>query len=771
MSQKKTILFSFTSKTNRITYSLLKRRKSCDIISVQKKQCEVCVFMKTLREIEPFAVGFRDADVSGVSPEYEREYRIACGFRKLCRLGEISIDPKDGFAGPCCTFGNSGISYYRSQGISFSVETKERQKKKYPHLADEIDELYNGFWQYHTMGKNFEPFTEREHRLFDTNCCWGAGYGHANPDYEMLLRIGTDGLREKIALFRNIHSDKNGFYDSLEVALSSIEILADRYKELAAEMLSTAEGDDKTALRRLITAFEVVPRKTPRNFFEACEFFWLAYSFIENDSPGLFDYALGVYYENDTDGDRYDSLKKLWELFHRVRAWNLCIGGSDEFGRDRCCALTYDVLRVARDTHYNTPNITMRFHKNSPERAWREAAETIATGIGMPAIYSDDCVCPSLEALGIPSSDSHLYCMNGCNQIDIFGKSHMGLEDGEINVAAALEFTLFNGLHPKTGEVLGLETGDAAEFADFSSLMDALRKQIEYLVDSTVSMSLKSSRVFADQAPNPWHSLIIQGCIEKGLDYKNRGPYYGHGQLLTEGLPDTADSLAAIKHYVYDTKKYTMAELIDALLKDFDGYDELYRDFSTYHKFGNDIDYVDAIYTEITDSLYRYAQTKETFRGGVYGMGCSTFNRAARYGRSIGALPNGKKAGDSTLADSIGAVPGCDVNGPTALLCSVLKTNQRLSTSGNVLQMKFSKNQFGTERGIESFISLAKTYFAEGGQTLQVNVLDAKELKDAKENPDRHRNLIVRVGGYSAYFVDLEEGLQDNIIKRTEQEM
>ena len=726
---------------------------------------------KTLRDIEPFAFAFKEADVSKVSPEYEMNYRIACGFRALIENTEITINPDDWFAGPCCEYPDLGIHYSRGGGMESHPNIRARQKESYPYLSDEIDALYDEFEPIRTHRLTGECYTENQHKLNEFNCCWGTGGGHANPDYEMLLRIGTDGIREKINLFRNIHTDKAGFYDSLEIALSTIEILAERYKKLAEEMIKTADEKDKKILCRIVSAFENIPQNQPRDFFEACQFFWLAYSFIDNDSPGLFDFALGRYYENHDPEDRYECLKKLWGLFNRVRAWNLCIGGSDELWNDKCCTLTYDVLKVARELHYHTPNITMRFHRNSPERAWREAAETIATGIGMPAIYNDECVCPALEALGIPASDSHLYCMNGGNQIDIFGKSHMGLEDGEISVIKAFEFALFDGECQKSFEKLGLSTGNAEEFDTFEKFMEAFYKQTDFLTDNVVEISNYAQRVFAEHAPNPWHSLVIQGCIEKGLDYKNRGPYYGHAQILTEGLPDAADSLAAVKHYIYDEKKYTVAQLKKALKADFEGYDELYRDFSSYHKFGNDIEDVDKIYAEITDHIYRYGQTKQAFRGGKFGFGCSTFQRAARYGRSVGALPNGKHRDDTTLADSIGAVPGCDENGPTALLNSVLKANQYLATSGNVLQMKFPKNQFNTERGIVSFIALAKTYFRMGGQTLQVNVLNADELKEAKKNPEKYKNLIVRVGGYSTYFVELEEGLQDNIIKRTEQVM
>ena len=725
----------------------------------------------TIRDIEPFAFGFKEADVSSVQPEYERSYRIACGMRAQVQHCALSIDLEKWFAGPGCTYPDLGIHYSRGGGLLSHPDLRNRQKERHPELAEEIDALYDEFEPIRTHRITGGSFTEHQHALREIDACWGEGAGHANPDFEMLLRIGTSGIRNKLNLFRKIHTDRESFYDSLEIALQTIEILAARYQALAKEMLPAASEKDAVILNRMITAFEQIPQKQPRNFFEACQFFWLTYSMVENDSPGLFDYAMGRYYENDDETDRYECLKKLWDLFDSVRAWNLCIGGSDEYGNDLCCALTYDVLRVSREKHYNAPNLTMRFHKNSPERAWREAALTIATGIGMPAIYNDECVCPALEAMGIPASDSHLYCMNGCNQIDIFGKSHMGLEDGEISIIKAFEFALFDGVCQKSEQKLGLSTGDARTFTSFDQLMAAYRAQAEYLLDNVVDMSLKCQRIFATEAPNPWHSLLIQGCIEKGMDYKNHGPYYGDGQILTEGLPDTADSLAAVKHFVFDTKKYTMTELLDALQKDFEGYHELYRDFSTYHKFGNDIDDVDEIYREITEHIYRYARTKETFRGGHFGMGCSTFQRAARYGISVGALPNGKHREDSTLADSIGAVPGCDVNGPTALLCSVLKNNQRLALSGNVLQMKFQKAQFNTESGLNAFISLAKTYFNEGGQTLQVNVLSRDELIAAQQTPEKYENLIVRVGGYSTKFTQLEKGLQDNIIKRTEQAM
>lgn len=715
-----------------------------------------------IKHLEPFAWGYIHAKSKDI------EYRVANGIRTAADEIEVKINPTYWFQSPLGAMTNFAVRYNRAEGIDLNENIKNRNAEKLTELADleELNFYFDYFRPYETIRIISKCRTPIQEKLEINKCCWAAGGGHSNPDYEMLLRVGTNGIREKIARFRNVHKGKDDFYDALLLAVESLEVVADKYRIKALEMIETSEGDEKILAERLADAFSNIPRNRPRNFFEACQFFWLSFSLMDIDSPGLFDYALGAYY-NDTEDD-YKCLEQIWELFHATRTWNTCIGRSDEKGNDYTNALTYAVLRMAKEKKYNTPNITMRVNKNTPKDLWDLAVETLATGIGMPAIYNDLSVCTALEAIGISPVDAHLYCMNGCNQIDIYGKSHMGLEDGEISVIKALEFALFRGVCQFSMEQLAPDTGDPTSFETFEDLMNAYKKQIEYMADYITETSNKAQEIFGTTAPNPWKSIMVQGCIEKGLDYKNRGPVYGHGQVLTEGLPDTADSLAAIKHFVYDEKKYTMKELISALENNFEGYDELFRDFSTYHKFGNDVDEVDSIYAEITDHIYRYFQTKKTYRGGVFGVGCSTFHRAPNYGFHVGALPNGKKRGEKLLADSIGATPGKDTNGPTALLKSVMKANQFLATSGNVLQMKFSKEQFVTPSGQAAFGAIAETYFSNGGQTLQINVLSREDLLDAQKNPDKHKNLIVRVGGFSEHFIKLAEPLQDNIIKRTE---
>ena len=281
-------------------------------------------------------------------------------------------------------------------------------------------------------------------------------------------------------------------------------------------------------------------------------------------------------------------------------------------------------------------------------------------------------------------------------------------------------------------------------------------------------MANKSQRVVAEHCPMPLRCLTTIGCIERGIEFKSGGPLYGHGQILTEGMADTFDSLAAIKKYVFDEKRLDMPTLLAALDADYDGYPEVYKLLcGNPDRFGNDIEWVDELAGYVTDHFMRHLLTLRTYRGGVYGGGCSPFNRAANNGRHTAALPNGRRKGDPYFADSIGAVPGADTHGPTALLKSVLHYDQTEVTSGFVLNLKFDKALFATDKGKNGFVGLVKTYFAYGGQQVQVNVLDEDELLDAQQNPDAHRDLIVRVGGYSDYFNNLTRDLQNNVIART----
>ena len=254
-------------------------------------------------------------------------------------------------------------------------------------------------------------------------------------------------------------------------------------------------------------------------------------------------------------------LEKVWIRFEKVRAWNLCIGGQKADGEDATNELSYMILDVAKKYGYQAPNLTMRCHKNTPLSLWDKAIEVVCSGIGMPAFYNDEVVIPAMMRFGIPLQDARDYAMNGCNQIDIQGKSHMGLEDGELNLLKCLELALNRGKCRLTGQQLGPDTGDPCGFKTFDQVMDAYKRQVEYFTRMLTDVANRSQKVYAVYAPNPFRSLLVSDCIEKCRDFKDGGPRYNHGQILTEGIANTADSLAAIKRLVFEEKRLSMSRL------------------------------------------------------------------------------------------------------------------------------------------------------------------------------------------------------------------
>ncbi len=717
--------------------------------------------MTNLAQIDPFLYGYFSDET------LEHGERVGLALLHAAKNIEIKFSrrllPETSFE---TKYGTS--SYTPSDGLRFFVDNILKLAKEFPEyketLRRHVDEL-NLF-----ENKAQRLFSESTEVLNRSGAEWGGGWGgHSNPDYGRIVNFGTEYIRKIISENRNKYPDEAWFYRSCSYVLDAMDVLGERYRESALENAEKCENtDDKEFLHRMAKAFETVPKKPAYDFTSAMCSFMLVFALDGSDSPGRFDqYMYPAYCKTENKEDITDLLDRLWDYFHDHRSWNLCISGSDENWNDESNELTYEILAMVRKKGYQTPNLTCRVHRNTPDKLWSAVTDTLATGTGLPALYNDDVVCAALEKIGIPSKDSHDYCMNGCNQIDILGKSHMGLEDGEVVFAKCLEFALHNGVDAMTGEQVSIETGNPRSFMSYERFERAFMDQLEFVTYNSCSSSNAWQHLRAVFEPHPLRSCLIEGCLEKGRDYRNGGPLYNHGQILAEGIADTGDSLYAVKKLVYDEKKYTMSELIDALNVNFEGYEQLHHDFKNCEKFGNDIDDVDEITARVLNRFFTVLKRNNTYRGGVFTGGCSTFNRAAGYGQQTAALPNGKLKGEPLLADSIAATPGRDRNGPTAQIKSVLRYNQTDACSGFVFQNKFEKKIFETEKGKASFIALAKAYFAGGGQQYTVTVVSPEDLLDAKVHPENHRNLIVRVGGYSDYFVNLNNELQNNVIERT----
>jgi len=717
--------------------------------------------MTDISKISPFAYGFC------IEPDLDIPERIGMALAEAAKYVEISFGDE---ILPYVRANNSlgGGWFHFATSLNCEYEEIEALADKYPEHAETVKKFLDEFTYYNSSYREHRNETMLE--LSYSDAISGQEWeGHANPDFGRIVNIGTGGVREIIEKWRSVNPEKDSFYRACLYTMDALDTVGDRFRELAVKLAAECTDEaDKKRYELAAKAFETVPRKPAYDFTSAVHSFWLTFMFDGNDSPGRFDQYMYRAYAASTDREEVlDILDRLWEAFHRERTWNLCLSGSDENWNDETNGLTYDILSVAAKKKYQTPNITLRVHRNTPEKLWDSVHATLATGIGMPALYNDEVVCTAFEKLGMPACDSHDYCMNGCNQIDIMGKSHMGLEDGEVSFVKCLEFALNNGVDPMTGKYISVPTGDPVKFKTYEEFERSVYRQLEFVTNVACYSANGYQHKRANCRPNPYRSCLIEGCIEKAVDYRNGGPLYGHGQMLAEGIADTGDSMWAIKKLVFDEKKYTMAELLDALKADFEGYDELYHDFAACEKFGNDIETVDGVTSRLLNRFFDILKRNRTYRGGVYTGGCSPFNRAAEHGRKAGALPNGKRRGAPLIADAIGATPGRDVNGPTALMKSVLKYNHTESGSGFVFMCKFDKKVFMTEKGNASFKALAKAYFAGGGQQLTVTVVSPEELLDALEHPESHGDLIVRVGGYSDYFIKLDRGLQENVLART----
>ncbi|MBR6558920.1 MAG: hypothetical protein IKT70_07910 [Clostridia bacterium] len=712
---------------------------------------------KTKRE--PFARGFLNCESENKSK------RCAAGAVLAAKEMDLRLDLKLGLC-----YGNiDGGATYNFCGLHCSESHFKRLAEKYPEEKEDF--LY--------IKEHLAPLADEQVSWTRTpeqeiNCSegymWAGGWeGHANPDHADVCHFGTDALREKIEKNRALNPGKDDFYDACSMTMDALDILGQRYREKALEMLeSETDPENIKKLQIIARTFEHAPKAPCRDFAEAIVVFVLVYTFDGQDSPGWFDQYMYDFWKVTDEKLRLEYLDHVWEFFHNTRAWNLCISGSDENWNDLTNDLSYAVLKIVKEKKYQTPNLTMRCHRNTPEALYVAAYEALATGCGLPGLYNDEAVVPALERLGIPSADAHMYVMNGCNQIDIQGKSHMGLEDGQFTVAKAVEFALHNGRSNLTGKDLGLKTGNAADFETFEEFYAAVIAQLDYIMKLITDLSNTVQACHGKYFPGPFRSVLIDGCLEKGREYKNGGPLYGNGQILLQAFAETVDSVVAVKKFVYDDKRFTMAELVDALEKNFEGYDEMYHVLKhSSYRFGNDIEYVDKIAGDLMDHVNGHLLTIPTFRGGHFSGGCSPFVGAPDHGATLGALPSGHKKGDELIADSIGATPGYDINGPTALLNSCLAFDHTLPGSGFILNLKFDSNIFNSEIGKAAFITLWKNYFERKGQMITATVVSAEELLDAQKNPDAHRDLIVRVGGYCDYFVNISKELQDNVIART----
>jgi len=594
-------------------------------------------------------------------------------------------------------------------------------------------------------------------------------------DYAKPLRMGISGLRREIedTMAACEEEGKKPFYEAMLLYCDNMRDLCLRYAA-AARSDEGRSSARRAELAEIAAVCERVSTQPPATFGEAIQLYWFTCLLDDVDDPGRFDQYLFPFYRDDlaagrsTPDEARSLVEELWLKLDQNNAWSLVLAGQTPDGQNACNDLTYLCLDVTSELRQTHPAVALRVSQETPRRLWRVALRCIARGGGMPSISNDDAVVPALVKSGVPLPDARDYGMGGCIEFQICGKSNHGGEDGQINLAKCLELALNNGRCAQTGEMLGIETGDASAFTTFDQVFDAYKRQVESAIAGIVEQSNVGQEIKSRQGAKLFRSLLLDDCIARGADCEGGGARYGNGQILTTGTVVVADSLAAIRTLVFGENAATMSEFVAALKANWAGHEAL-RQRIIHHapRFGNDDERVDALAHEVSEHCWSLLRQHRTYRGGHYTGLAVYFSRQLLYGRTTGPTPDGRLDGD-VLEDSVGPWPGRDRQGPTAMFKSAACIAQDLAAGGAVLNLKLTKDCLSDNEGIEKTIDLIRTYFELGGQYVQVTVANADDLRAAMHEPEKWRHLIVRVGGYSDYFVNLDPKLQESILLRTE---
>jgi pyruvate formate-lyase/glycerol dehydratase family glycyl radical enzyme len=630
------------------------------------------------------------------------------------------------------------------------------------------------------------------------------GLGHVALDYRLVLERGLGGIiadveerRSRLRLWKREDYDKKLFYDSCISMCRSAVHFARRYGSEAARLARLEENESRR--RELETIADiccVVPEHPARTFHEALQSFWfmqLLPQIYDNGvsiSPGRFDQYMFPYYASDiaegrlTREQAQELLEAVWvKLTEPIKIYraadaafhagypmgqNLCVGGVGPDGRDATTDLSYRCLEAHSHMLLMQPNFTARLHLGTPETFLMKVCEAIRRGNGMPQITNDESVVVALTGIGITLAEARDYVPIGCVETappHVWGR----LNGGYLNLPKIVELALGEGVCGITGKQVGPRTGDPRTFTRFDDLIEACRAQMKHTMHHQVTWNNLIDRVHAELMPTPFTSIMVGDCIEKGRDVTAGGARYNYTAPYGVGIANAANSLMAVKRLVFDEGAVSMDELLHALASDFEGREDLRQLLlNRAPKYGNDIREVDDLARTVADIFIESMEGYETFRGGPF---VCSFIPVASYmalGQSTAATPDGRKAGEP-LADGISPTPGTDLEGPTAVFKSVCALDHRRIPNGVIFNQKIHPAAIERPEGLKKFADLLRTYVTLGGCHVQFNVVSADLLREAQEEPEKHRGLVIRVAGYSAFFNEIHRDVQDSIIARTEQ--
>jgi pyruvate formate-lyase/glycerol dehydratase family glycyl radical enzyme len=599
-------------------------------------------------------------------------------------------------------------------------------------------------------------------------------------------------------------NDHTAFHKREELKAMEITALAlISFAERHAAALEGMAGKEKIPKRKvelleMARICRKVPAHKPDTFHEALQYYWFVHLGVitelnpwDSFNPGRLDQHLYPFYKKGIKEGSLDKesarelLQCFWVKFNNHPAppkvgvtaeesntytdFSLInLGGLDAEGKDAVNELSYLLLEVIKEMRILQPSSMVQISRKNPDDFVKKALDIIKTGFGQPSCFNTDAIIQEMTRQGKSLRDARRGGASGCVETGAFGVECYILT-GYFNLPKVLEITLNNGIDPRTGKQIGPVTGDPTTFNDFDQLMVAFNEQLKHFINIKITGSNIIEQIFASEMPVPFLSLLIDDCIANGRDYNAGGARYNTSYIQGVGTGSVTDGLAALKHHVFDRKTLSMGELLVTLADDFAGKESFRYDLlHDTPKYGNDDDYADDILRTVFEYYFSAVDGRSSPRGATYRINLLPTTSHMYFGKMTGALPDGRKSGEP-LSEGISPVQGADRFGPTAVLKSAAKIDH-LRTGGTLLNQKFTPSFLDSDEGIAKLTRLIRGYFRMDGHHIQFNVVTAETLRQAQLEPEKYRDLIVRVAGYSDYFNDLGRDLQDEIIRRTEHE-
>lgn len=667
------------------------------------------------------------------------------------------------------------------------------------------------YWRGRCMrDKLFERMPEAWNLLYEAGTFTEFGeqraLGHTSLD-NLIYQKGALDMKKDIAEARaklDFINDpeataKDEQLQGMDISCDAVIIFAERHADLAEKL--AAEEKDETRKAELLKIADVcrwVPAHAPRDFWEAVQMYWFVHLATITElngwdamSPGHLDQHLGPFYEKGIANGTLtrDQAKELLAcLFIKVNNTpappkvgvtakesgtyndftNINLAGLKRDGTDGSNEVTYICLELFNELRLLQPQGNIQVSERTPDNVIRAAARVFRNGMGYPSVFNADMVIQEQMRVGKTLEDAREGGTSGCIETGCSGKEAYLLH-GYLNVPKLLEYALSNGVDLLTGKQVSIKTGELSEFKTFDDLYAAFEKQMAYVVDTKIGVDNYLRYQYATNMAATYLSCVIRDCIQNGKDYYNGGPRYNSDYIQCCGIGTITDSLSAIKKHVYDEGTYTLQELVDAMKANWEGHEAMR--LTLWNKtpfFGNDDDYADDIMRRVYDSLFRNIDGKHSILGPTYHLNMLSTTCHNYFGQKLAATPNGRFSG---MPESDGTSPshGADRHGPTAVVKSLGKMDQ-VKSGGTLLNQRFLPSVLAGEEGIEGVKNLIRAYFKLGGHHIQFNVVDEATLRDAQAHPDNYRGLLVRVAGYSDYFVDLDNYQQEEIIARNAQE-